>query len=90
MEEELVKIYSYKLDREIIDKSIEEKRQIKGKDVEIPIHKILKDNNIKYKNKLNEVWSGIYKFPKYNLEVEIYVDRKDGEKAQKLIEEFLN
>jgi len=87
--EELVKIYSYEIDRQIIDKCIEEGRQIKSEDVEIAIQQILKDNNIKYKNKINEVWSGGSKSPRYNLEVEIYVNKENQEKAKEIIEKYL-
>ena len=90
MEEKLVKIYSYQLDRQIIDKCIEEERNIKSADVEIAIQQILKDNNIQYKNKINEVWSGNYKTPRYDLQVEIYVNMNDEEKTKKLIEKYLN
>lgn len=89
MKEELVKIYSYELDRHIIDKCIEEERQIKSEDVEIDIQQILKDNNIQYKNKINEVWSGNSKSPRYILEVEIYVQNEEQKKVKELIEKYL-
>ena len=58
MNEELVKIYNYELDRCIIEKCKEEERQLTNKDVEIYIHEILKENNIEYKNKMVEDWQG--------------------------------
>ncbi len=88
MEEELVKICNYKLNRDIIDKCIEEERDIKSEDVEIHIHQILKGNKIKYKNKLNEVWTGTGKYSRYDLEVEIYVNKEDEVKVKELIKEY--
>ena len=89
MKEELVKICSYKLNRDIIDKCVEEEREITKEDVEIHIHQILKGNNIKYKNKLNEVWTRTGKYAIYNLEVEIYVNKEDELKSKELIKEYL-
>ena len=90
MKDELVKVYSYELDRKIIDQCIEEGRSIKASDVEMVIQQILKDNNIQYKNKINEVWSGNYKTPRYNLQVEIYVNIEDKEKTKEIIEKYHN
>ena len=42
MEDELVKLYEYKLDKEIVSKCLEEGRDIQSKDVENEIHQILK------------------------------------------------
>ena len=89
MEEELVKICSYKLNRDIIDRCAEEEREIKKEDVEIHIQQILKENNIKYKNKLNEVWTRMGKYAIYDLEVEIYICKEDEAKAKELIKEYL-
>ena len=87
MKEELVKFYSYTLDREIIEKCREEERDIKNSDVKITIHSILEDNNLEYKNKLRENWIG-FKRPRYDLIVEIFVYKKDLKRAKELLQEY--
>jgi len=91
MEEELIKIYEYKLKKEIIDKCIEENRELMSKDVEIAIHEILKENFITYKNKVVEYWTPTSsKYSKYNLKVEVYVYEIDRLKAKRIIDEYIN
>jgi len=90
MSENLVKIYEYELSREIVDKCIEEERKITSKDVEMVLHEIFKENNIKYKNRLTERWTGIKYSLKYHVIVEIYVEESDATVAKKIIEESIN
>ena len=65
--ESLVKVYEYELDKDIINKCLEEGRDIKSKDVENEIHQILKDNKIYFKNRTQR------KINEHSLIAEIYV-----------------
>lgn len=91
--EELIKLCEYELDKKIIDKCIEEDRQLKSKDVENEIHEILKDHQIEFKNKIEEKWKAKVgtqrKVQEYCLFMEIYVKERDYDEAKKLIEEYL-
>lgn len=93
MEDELVKLYEYKLDKEIVSKCLEEGRDIQSKDVENEIHQILKDNKIYFKNRIKENWKPKVgtqrKINEHSLIAEIYVKETDFEQAQILIEEYL-
>lgn len=91
--ESLVKVYEYELDKDIINKCLEEGRDIKSKDVENEIHQILKDNKIYFKNRIKENWKPKVgtqrKINEHSLIAEIYVKETDFEQAQILIEEYL-
>ena len=91
---EYVPLFKYKIDKNIIDKCIEENRDITSQDVKIDLHQILEDNKIKYKNKLVENWSSVsYSgMSEYDLSVETYVLKKDKEKAEELLKQlrFIN
>ena len=91
---EYVLLFKYGLDKNIIDKCIEEDRDITSQDVKMDWHQILEDNNIKYKNKLVENWSpvGYSGMSEYNLFVEKYVIKKDKEKAEEILKQirFIN
>ena len=87
---EYVPLFKYKLNKNIIDKCIEENRDITSQDVKIVLHQILEDNKIKYKNKLVENWSSVsnHGVSKYSLFVELYVLKKDKEKAEELLNQL--
>ena len=87
---ELVKVYEYELDRDIIEKCTKEGRNITSKDVETDIHKILKDNFIECKNKIVDRWITKGKIPDYISIVEIYVYETNKLMAEKLINEYIN
>ena len=92
MEEELVKVAEYVIDRHIIQKCVEEERELTKQDVEGELQAILRDNGIECKTKLNEEWSprvDKYAESKYNLIAEIYVEKKEYEMAKKLLEELI-
>lgn len=93
MEENLVKIAEYVIDRQIINKCNEENRDIKKEDVEGTIQEVLKGNNIECKTRLNEKWTpevSKYAQSKYNLIAEVFVYEKDVENAIKLLDELDN
>ena len=77
MEQELVKIYEYELDRDIVKKCIEEDRKIRNEDIKVEIHKVLEQNGILYKNRINEKWEGNYKTPIFKLMIEGYINKID-------------
>ena len=88
MEDELIKVTEYILDRNIINKCIEEEREITKKDAEGYIQQILRGNGIECKSKIVENWSPRVSkngMSKYNLIVEVYVYKKDYEEAIKLL-----
>lgn len=93
MEENWVKIFEYELSRDIIEKCKEEDREITSNDVENEIHKILKDYQIEFRNRLREEWKPrtgmVKKVSDYYLIVEIYVQESQMEQAEKLIKEYL-
>lgn len=93
MEENWIKIYEYELGRDIIEKCKEEDRDIKSRDVENEIHKILKDNQIEFRNRLREEWKPrtgmVKKVSDFYLIVEIYVKENQSKKAEELIKEYL-
>lgn len=91
MDEDLVEVAEYTVDRNIINQCANEGRELTKKDVETVLQQILKDNGIECKTKLEEKWNekitGEYVEPKYNLVAEIYVYKKDYDMARKLLEE---
>ena len=52
-------------------------------------YKFLKEENIEYKEKLEEEWIGIRQ-PKYNANIAFYISKKDEVKVRKYIEELEN
>ena len=93
MENELVKVYEYELSKDVIEKCKKEERDIQSIDVENEIHEILKDNNIEFKNKIEEGWRSKIgtqkKIKEFYLFVEVYVKKSDYIKAKELIDEYL-
>lgn len=53
------------------------------------IYNFLKEENINYKEKIEEEWIGI-KQPKYNENIAIYVSENDEEKVKKFIDDLDN
>ena len=89
MEEELIKITEYVIDREIVQKCAEEGRNLTKQDVECELQDILRKNEIECKTKLNEEWTpkvSKYASSKYNLIAEVYVHKEDYERAKEIIE----
>ena len=88
MEDELIKVDEYILDRDIVNKCFEEERELTKEDIEGEIQEILRGNGIECKSKIVENWSprvtknGV---SKYHLIVEVYVYKKDYEEAIKLL-----
>ena len=62
MEEGLMKIIEYPIDRSIINKCLEEERDFTKDDIEGEIQQILKGNGIDYKIKINEKWTKVSKY----------------------------
>lgn len=90
MEEELVKITEYPIDRSIINKCLEEERNLKKEDLEGEFLQILKENRIDYKIKINEKWTKVSRIAssKYQLMAEIFVYKKDYENARNLLNNY--
>ena len=91
--EELVKVYEYELNRDIIKQCKEEERQITSKDVENEIHTILRDHQIEFRNKIREDWKPrvgtVKKVQDYCLIIEVYVEENQYEEAKRLVQEYL-
>ena len=86
-ESEYVKVCDYEVNRAIIAKCTEEDREITTKDILNPVHELLDSYGIEYQNKLVEHWNE-QNMAKYILFVEVYVLKKDFEKAKELINEL--
>lgn len=85
-------IYEYQLDPNIIKKCTSEGKDISDENIEIEVQKILKDNDIKYENKLVEYWESMRNFGRgseYHIKVQVYIDSKDEETSRKLLKEYL-
>ena len=90
MEDELVKITEYPIDKSIINKCLEEERDLTKEDLEGEIQQTLKGNGIDYKIKINEKWTKVsrYASSKYQLIAEIFVYKKDYENAKNLLNNY--
>ena len=90
MEEGLVEVASYMLNRSIINDFMEAEKPISAKDIENDIQKILRDNNIECKTKIEENWEGSFKEPRFELYAKVYVQNKDYEIAKKIVDEYIS
>lgn len=87
MNENLVKIAEYIVDREIINKCNDEERELRKEDVEGIVQEILRGNGIECKTKISEKWTPADKYgqSKYQIIAEVYINKCNYEKAKKLI-----
>ena len=85
MNDDLVFLIDYAIDNDLINELFEEGSEIKEQDIETDILKVLRDNKIEYKIKLEEKWGNERIIHKYNLVAEVYVNKIDYEKAMRLL-----
>ena len=85
MDEDSVFLTEYFIDGDLIDELFEEGTDIKEQDIDSDILKILRDNKIEYKVKLEEKWDDEFIIHKYSLVAKVYVNKIDYEKAMELL-----
>ena len=93
MEEKLKKVFEQYMNKDLFDKFKEEldknpNFKISKDNIEKffeceNILQILKDYNIKYDAKLEEVWEGNHHYPKYYIKLSIFIKENDYEKIKK-------
>ena len=84
MNEKYVKIYEYELNRDIIKKCTDEKRELTDESIKTEVHKMLEENKISYKNKIVEHWEGL-RIRRYIVVVEVYVLKADEIMAKQVL-----
>lgn len=86
MNEDLVFLTDYAIYNDLIEELLEEGTEIKEQDIDTDLLRVLRDNKIEYKIKLEEKWDDDLIIHKFHLVAEVYVNKIDYEKAVELLD----